>query len=897
MDNGIYNIIYFDTRARANRVVKKTDREELHPDAATELKYEGLGELRLEEEVKSNIELLLSVFSEVSVSRSASHCILSLQRPEKTHALATIVFMHIPADGSDLHKERPRDTRTPSPRSKDGSPPVAQAEKLNGPQFLWQLETEANAQRISKPVILVVLLGGTLRASPVTSSDKLLASPMERPSSNDDELKNGVYTTSLLDAGAVDVLQSPLSKHRLQSILAQAYRESKRDRVKSSPSFEPLSRKTSWMGTPESKPFSYLRETMVSGLMYRICNPDHPEERIDPRALDVSTDRKVVINEAVGSWEFSAHDFTDDELLYGALLILRHTLRMPDLAKYQIHTVGQIPIASILTPFHGLMLLISTIGHDVGHPGVNNMFLVKLNAPLAQLYNDRSVLESFHCAAFSQILRRYWPAAFGDATMRRLMINSILATDMGLHTQYTTRLANLSEALSESSHSIDGWTPASIEENRDLLCCLLIKCADICNVARKFPIATQWARILTDEFSHQGAMEQELKMPTCLFGGPPVQNDLIKMGESQLSFMGIFAAPLFGSMAEVLPDMCFASETIEQNKQIWNETIDAAKEKRLSSIDTALAKHKQPIKSAPLKATETSPLSATKPPATSASVCAEPTAPSTASPASDATHFPVATLLSPDPLASDTQNPSSSLGYDLSPARSQHSTHSLDPHPGTSTQFLETNLSGSSPRATTPKPSSSHAQGSPSNASPAPQQIPTNVSNSAINGRLHSPSLAPDDERNRNAGSPVYEDLSAATQSHSISGAVPEQLASESGGAMAHPELMSPPSSQEQSLSREQSEARLGMRGGQVEKSASLADFGPTRKPRAEERSTEKDAKVKGTGTGTGSVRKGWRFWKRSQSVEQRELERDRDRDRTGAGGGMAHLEQARVDE
>ena len=64
MDNGIYNIIYFDTRARANRVVKTTDREELHPGAATELKYEGLGGLHLEEEVESNIELLLSVFSE-----------------------------------------------------------------------------------------------------------------------------------------------------------------------------------------------------------------------------------------------------------------------------------------------------------------------------------------------------------------------------------------------------------------------------------------------------------------------------------------------------------------------------------------------------------------------------------------------------------------------------------------------------------------------------------------------------------------------------------------------------------------------------------------------------------------------------------------------------------------
>jgi hypothetical protein len=54
------------------------------------------------------------------------------------------------------------------------------------------------------------------------------------------------------------------------------------------------------------------------------------------------------------------------------------------------------PLAALLKPFEALTLLISAIGHDVGHPGVNNGFLVVLNAPLAQLYNDRSVLESFH---------------------------------------------------------------------------------------------------------------------------------------------------------------------------------------------------------------------------------------------------------------------------------------------------------------------------------------------------------------------------------------------------------------------------------------------------------------------------------------------------------------------
>lgn len=142
------------------------------------------------------------------------------------------------------------------------------------------------------------------------------------------------------------------------------------------------------------------------------------------------------------------------------------------------------PVASLLQPFDALTLLISAIGHDVGHPGVNNAFLVALNAPLAQLYNDRSVLEAFHCAAYSQILRRYWPLAFSDIPMRKLMINSILATDMGLHFKYMVDMGNLQEKLATNDDSIEGWTPKALEETRDLVCGLLMKCADISNVVR-----------------------------------------------------------------------------------------------------------------------------------------------------------------------------------------------------------------------------------------------------------------------------------------------------------------------------------------------------------------------------------------------------------------------------
>lgn len=257
--------------------------------------------------------------------------------------------------------------------------------------------------------------------------------------------------------------------------------------------------------------------------------------------VNVTPARRQMVAEAVGSWSFSAHDFNDDELLLGALAMLQHALTMPELQDWHMDSdellifllasrtaynefvlyhnfrhvvdvlqalftflvqIGTLPpyppgstpqsglphsaIGNLLKPFDALTLLISAIGHDVGHPGVNNAFLVALNSPLAQLYNDRSVLESFHCAAYSQILRRYWPSVFADIGMRKLMINSILATDMGLHFKYMSDLGNLQDKLAHNNFTTDGWSVKVCEEYKDLACGLLIKCADISNVVCVF---------------------------------------------------------------------------------------------------------------------------------------------------------------------------------------------------------------------------------------------------------------------------------------------------------------------------------------------------------------------------------------------------------------------------
>ena len=160
-------------------------------------------------------------------------------------------------------------------------------------------------------------------------------------------------------------------------------------------------------------------------------------------------------------------------------------------SKQPPHANERSAIAKLLSPFEAMTLLISAIGHDVGHPGVNNMFLIKLNAPLAQLYNDQSVLEAFHCAAYSQILRRHWPLAFNDKALRKLMISSILATDMGVHADYMQQLSNLQEKI-HHSQTTEGWSPKDMDAFRSLTCGLIIKCADISNVVGTCSLITRF---------------------------------------------------------------------------------------------------------------------------------------------------------------------------------------------------------------------------------------------------------------------------------------------------------------------------------------------------------------------------------------------------------------------
>lgn len=135
----------------------------------------------------------------------------------------------------------------------------------------------------------------------------------------------------------------------------------------------------------------------------------------------------------------------------------------------------------LLGPVDALALLVTAIGHDVGHPGVTNSFLISARSPLARIYSDRSVLESFHCAAFSQILSKYWPSVRRERAINDIIVESILATDMAVHGEYMHKISVTMKDIAQNGGKI---LESDCGTNKRLLCACLIKCADISNVVR-----------------------------------------------------------------------------------------------------------------------------------------------------------------------------------------------------------------------------------------------------------------------------------------------------------------------------------------------------------------------------------------------------------------------------
>ncbi|KFH17012.1 3'5'-cyclic nucleotide phosphodiesterase domain-containing protein [Toxoplasma gondii MAS] len=219
-----------------------------------------------------------------------------------------------------------------------------------------------------------------------------------------------------------------------------------------------------------------------------------------------------------------------------------------------------------------LSLAIAALGHDAGHPGRSNAFLVQTSSTLSVVYNDRSILENYHaCLTFytlshrkSNIFRGKTVTQYRD--VRKKAIELILSTDMSLHFEFLTRVAARRE--NPDFNFVDR------EEDRALVLSLAIKVADLGHCALDWEAHTLWSARLKEEFLAQGDEELRLGLPVSPLCDRTQQGQLAR---SQANFIEFLFLPLAQHLAAVAPDDRFEATVVtraRQNISMWERAQD-----------------------------------------------------------------------------------------------------------------------------------------------------------------------------------------------------------------------------------------------------------------------------------------------------------------------------------
>ncbi|KAJ3005394.1 UNVERIFIED_CONTAM: High affinity cAMP-specific and IBMX-insensitive 3',5'-cyclic phosphodiesterase 9A, partial [Siphonaria sp. JEL0065] len=199
-----------------------------------------------------------------------------------------------------------------------------------------------------------------------------------------------------------------------------------------------------------------------------------------------------------------------------------------------------------LKPIDKLVLLLSTIGHDLDHPGFSNTYQINAATDLAIIYNDISPLENHHSAVLftllshpeTNVLENISDAVYREA--RKNIIRCILATDMAKHGEIMAAFKKASEAFNYDD-----------AEHKSLLLQIIVKCSDISNEVRPTEVAEPWVEALLNEFFAQSDTEKAQGLPTAPF----MDRDKVTKAGAQVGFIGYVMIPLYELASKVLPNM------------------------------------------------------------------------------------------------------------------------------------------------------------------------------------------------------------------------------------------------------------------------------------------------------------------------------------------------------
>jgi 3',5'-cyclic-nucleotide phosphodiesterase/cAMP-specific phosphodiesterase 4 len=223
-----------------------------------------------------------------------------------------------------------------------------------------------------------------------------------------------------------------------------------------------------------------------------------------------------------------------------------------------------------------LSILISSLGHDLGHPGLNNNFHINARTELALTYNDASCLENFHCSKLFNILKKDETNIFEVLSanefkdIRKRMISEILATDMFFHKKIISTTQAIVPRIKPDKFEFISQDKESIKAEQQTLLDYLIHSADLGHNSKLFRISIKWVELLSEEFWLQGDKEKFLGISVSFLCDRADTN----VPKGQVNFLKGFILPTFDLMASMFPGLHFTVDNVLINIKEWQKLAD-----------------------------------------------------------------------------------------------------------------------------------------------------------------------------------------------------------------------------------------------------------------------------------------------------------------------------------
>ncbi|XP_064476742.1 3',5'-cyclic-AMP phosphodiesterase 4C-like isoform X3 [Ornithodoros turicata] len=276
-----------------------------------------------------------------------------------------------------------------------------------------------------------------------------------------------------------------------------------------------------------------------------------------------------------------AFDISSKKFLTFLLTLEDHYLKVPyhnsshaaDVTQ-SVHMLLLSPaLDSVFTDLEIMAALFAAAIHDVDHPGVTNQYLINTSSELAIMYNDESVLESHSLAVAFKLLQDESCNIFEGLTrkqrltLRKMVIDMVLATDMSKHMSLLADLKTMVETKKVAGSGVlllDNYTERiQVLQN-------MIHCADLSNPTKPLEVYRKWVDLVMSEFFMQGDKERVEGLDI----SPMCDRHTATVEKTQVGFIDYIVHPLWETWADLVhPDAQEILDRLEENRDWYQNMI------------------------------------------------------------------------------------------------------------------------------------------------------------------------------------------------------------------------------------------------------------------------------------------------------------------------------------